>query len=548
MKQNEFDEFLNDWRTELYFGDLCYPTYMEKYLSKYNGEHHFNEEQLMQITAFLSGSAQEKVILMLGKTELLPETYLAIAQAVNCIAEIKVSYPLKEEDFAYAQKTYPKITLNSVFSTEKNIIYNVQGQQIVLNSSHFVRSDLTRTNDQKLFDADKALLTLQMASQKLQDICKKNHDFTDSIKQFIANKNSVHSSFLFAQKILKEIWGKTITQEIFMNFPDNFYEELISGLQSDETIYERWALLFKTNAVLLDHFKSSNPTKIRASIDRSILLFADFISLNQNQTVEFYKGKEKSLNTKELEILREVMSALRKDVVSDNYQMVTTIFNATELTIQNVKIGMIGCTPSLEHEKIIPLLVALIVKKISNKDEGNQPAILIALEGMKDFFHTCNEVFSKLAALRESQNLREYDTINEKFGLIYDKCLKMVRSLQNLEINESLWCKNHDSIENMLLFITQSAKEDEMLRGLFSEWNTFLSQTSKYSIADKNLETLLGYVNRAFTQADTQKKLKSAAAIRAEQRDAFFPTKECSNIANKEEKNNTHLNIKGTYP
>lgn len=537
MNDKEFAEFLDGWRADFYSEESFGPTYMEHYFSKYGGKHTFTEEQLIDIVAFLSGAEQENVILILGDTKLSPGTYLVLAQASERIKEIKVSYPLTQDDFDYASTHCPKITLSSVLSLDENIVLDLDQKKLVLNSSHSQQYKSTRGKEEKDFDKVKASWALHNAKSQFAALSKKNKDLASLIMITLESSTDANITLdEMIRRIYKEFTGKksresTMDQSEFIQFLSRDKEICLA----DAKRYDEYTKMFKILAEIFDSKYSSDPQSTRTHIDKFILLFSDFVALNQNESHEFDQCSQETIASQELKVLRRVLDDLLRYVVSDKFKIVKSIFNATQLNIKIDQEEQISCSPTLDPNKLLTLLYEIAVK-INSTDDKDSTHISIALNDMKDFLGA----FEKLATQEFricDQTLSDYKTLNEYFGPIYKRCLKMLNSLQVLGIDERVLHKSFSIIPEPTKDLSSSISQNkpairmnamDNAPPIFVECLKLILKPQSNSLAEMGLEKWLqDYYIPMTSQSAATHKSKEDRSSPMMHRDVFFKS-ECS--------------------
>ena len=466
MKSNEFSDFMEKWREAIIYGDEA-SKFMRGYFSPFTEEFVFSEAQLMEIAATISGNQLPDVELHLGNTKLEPATFIPLYLALRYIKGIQVAYELKASDLKYVHSVCPKVNLTSVLSTDKNIKVEVDARNVVINSSTILRSGATR-KEEPAYEPVKVLDALKNAHEVLVNLSAKNQQMKESINVALSGNSKNLSKF--TMKMCKELSGMALS-ELTNSTNHNSIEILFilrsfeTGLQQDYEKYQGWAKVFRVISNLVEmQYQLNKAATYKHHVDKVVLLFADFIAINQNGTWERFKGNQESLNTQELRQLREVLDILLTDAISSDYDIASRIFNGTEINAFEPGQSQIACRAAL-HAPSMVLILDKLAEIILIEDENNLPFLEKALTACRQLA----EWPLKKPSVLSTEALTSYKTLDKLYGKTYSNCLQIVSILDELGIKDCLLMQDTQqpvekahitNIERCISIFTESAKSE----------------------------------------------------------------------------------------
>lgn len=470
MNSEKFSDFMEKWY-EAIIDDKNPSNFMSVYFEDVREEFTFSEEQLMKIAATISGNQLPDVELQLGNTKLESATFMPLRRALRFIKGIQVTYALKATDFQFVHEVCPKVSLTSVLSMDQNIQVEVDARNVVLNSSTILRSGATK-EEAPTYDPVKVLDALKNAHKVLVKLSAKNQQMKESIN--VALRGNSKNLAKFTMKMCKEVSGMALP-ELTGSTDSKIIEILLilkgleSALQQDYEKYHGWAEVFRVISELVEALNQSNKAATyKHHVDKVVLLFADFIAINQNETWERFKGNQESLNTQELRQLREVLDTLLTDAISSDYHIASRIFNATEINATEPGQSQIACRAALHTSSMV-----LILDKLSEimliEDEKNLPILEKALTACRQIAEWSLSFMKKPSVTSTKGYMTSYDTLSKFYGKTYSNCLQIASILDELGIKDCLLMQDTQqpveitqiiNIERCINIFTESAKSE----------------------------------------------------------------------------------------
>ncbi len=439
MNSEKFSNFMEEWRKVIIFDDDP-SKFMSVYFENIREEYTFSKEQLMEIAATICGNRLPDVELQLGNTKLEGATFILLDRALKFIKTIQVNYELNETDFQFVRTVCPKVSLTSVLSTDQNIPLNVDARNVVLNSSTILRSGATK-EEEPTYNPEKVLDALKNAQKVLGDLSAKNQQMKESIDTALSDRSINLAKF--ATKLYKEVSGMALTE---LTNPSNhvkltipiILQGLASALQQDYEKYHGWAEVFRVISKLVESLiPSNNAATYKHHVDKVVLLFADFIAINQNETWEQFKGNQDSLNTQELRQLRDVLDTLLTDAISSDYHIASRIFNATEINASEPAQSQIVCRAALHTLPMVRILDKLAAIMLT-EEENHLPILEKALTAYRQIAEWSLSFAKKPSVMISKDYMTSYETLSKFYSKAYGNLLQIASILDRLGIKDCL--------------------------------------------------------------------------------------------------------------
>lgn len=409
----------------------------------------FTLDQLVALAGLIKESvkSEDQFTLNLGSTEITDDTITILLGIKDSISVVKVMRELTKEESIKLHRSLPSLTLKEVISTDKAITIMTGDEHWSFNSSHILKSDAPRavaSHRQEVLnslkEAYKAFVELVVNNEKLvQEIKRTKETCTKALlnsetklerKEALRNTKAAinHYNQLFSGG---QVNLAHATPEILLNI----LEECVNSPQVDANEYKLWRdqfLLMYQNVMQSASDKNAKiPESICHEIDKLILMFLDYISINENVFTTNYATSNDSLSKKERDTLRNVAKALTNIAISPAFHLVKELFNPSEMNVFNQEAGAGGMSLGIYWKKIL-LITFEVVNLVSKENADTVKKLLGEIESFLSIIERQQEPHTN----NNFAPLNSYTSIAKTFDPLYSSAFKIISNLNELGLTD----------------------------------------------------------------------------------------------------------------